>query len=304
VEFLIQLGPASSKTVPIPRSLRDSPNYSPCWRVEVFEQYLIRIAEAKDQSNAVTEILAEEGDPFIRQMLLFHFERRCLIPDSIEYAIQCRQTEAQNRIQSMVKAMVIAGRNPEQIASEIGTDAFHIHTFEKLYFDVRRYLRNRAWLKQLCYPNLVGNEPAYRQAEARWLAISFERGWPGLAPCFLRPLHIKPRTGREELNRFWQGLLSRAADFLVWLEINGVVPSERDLRLLQMAQQQAKQFGFSTTSRADLDYMQPAEREQEESVHEAAELVKGISLEKRKRMIIFFEKVMHAAEQNGANMSA
>jgi hypothetical protein len=109
VEFLIQLGPASSKTVPIPRSLRDSPNYSPCWRVEVFEQYLIRIAEAKDQSNAVTEILAEEGDPFIRQMLLFHFERRCLIPDSIEYAMQCRQTEAQNRIQSMVKAMVIAG---------------------------------------------------------------------------------------------------------------------------------------------------------------------------------------------------
>jgi hypothetical protein len=303
VEFLIQLGPASSKTVPIPRSLRESANYSPCWRFEVFEQYLVKIAEAKDESTAVSEILLRERDPFVRQLLLFHFDRRCLIADSIKYATQCRQSEAQNRIAAMIKAMVVAGRRAEQIALEVGTVAVNIRTFEKLYFDVRRFLENRAWLKQLCYPSVLGSEPTYRQAEVRWLAISFERGWAGLAPCFLRPLHTKPRTGREELNRFCQGLLSRAADFVAWLEMSGVAPSERDIRLFQMAYQQAKKLGSPATLLCDLDYATPVEPHHEKSLHEAAELVKGMSLEKRKKIRTFFEKLLHAAEQNGASMS-
>ena len=232
MQYLIQLGPISGKSLPIPRSLRESPNYSPSWRSEVFEQYLIKIAEAKDQSTTLSEFLSRERDPFIRQLLLFRFDRRCVIPDAVRYAVECLQSETQNRVAGMVKAMIVAGRTARQIALEVGTVPLNIRAFEKLYFDVRRFLENRVWLKEVCYPSLLGNEPDYRQAEARWLAVAFERGWPGLAPCFLRPLQVKPRSGREEVNRFWQVLLSRASDFVGSLERTGVPPTGVAWRLI------------------------------------------------------------------------
>ena len=293
VDALIHIATAAKESLQIPRSLACSANYSPSWRFEVFEQYLTEIAHANNESNAVTEMLSKENDPVVRQLLLFHFGRRCLIGDALQYAALCHQSKAQNRIASLIKAMVIAGRSSEQIALEIGTLADNVWAFERVYFDVRGYAKNRAWLKMLCFPQLIGNEPAYQQAEARWLAIAYERGWPGLAPYFLRPLYSKPKTGREELSRFYRGLFSRAADFITTLEINGVPPSERDLQLLSMVQEQAKKLGLCPTSLVELDYTEPLEPDREEGLHKAQELVRKMSLEQRIRIRNVLEKMSH-----------
>jgi hypothetical protein len=269
------------------------------WRFDVFEQYLVKIAEAKDDSVAVAEILAEEPDPYLRQLLLFHFGRRCVISATVRYAMECHQSESQNQIGPMIRAMVVAGRSSGQIAAELGTDPASIRCFEKIYFDVRRFLENRAWLKRICFPPLIGNEPAHRQAEVRWLAIAYERQWAGLAPCFLRSLQTKARTGREELSRFCQGLLSRAADFVAQLEIHGVPPSERDVFLFQIVQEQAKKLGLGSISLSDLDYADPLELDEDKARHEAARLLKGMPLEKRKKIRTFLESVMHRANQSG-----
>lgn len=290
MEYLIQLGQASGKTVPIPRRLRESPNYSPCWRTEVFERYLIKIAEAKSQSSALSKVLSTESDPFIRQLLLFHFGRRCVIPDAVRYALECRQSEAQNQIAGRIKAMVVSGRTAEEIALGVGTDPRNIRAFEKLYFDARRFLENRVWLKQLCYPSLLGNEPAYRQAEARWLAIAFEYGWAGLGPILSPPRPVSPQSGRDGLGRLVRVLLSRSGDYAAGLEISGVRPSERDLQLLLHVQHRIEALGLPLRLQ-DLNYMEPLDPKEEKRRAEAKQLVGQLSATSRRKIITLLQKI-------------
>lgn len=84
------LPPPASR--PISRSLRQG-NYSPDWRLQVFEQHIVEITRAKPklEFQAVNLILGREKDPFIRQLILLAFGRRNLLGDAIQFVQSERQ---------------------------------------------------------------------------------------------------------------------------------------------------------------------------------------------------------------------
>jgi hypothetical protein len=292
-EFLLQFGQVLPDKPRIARTPRESPAFRPDWRILLFQQLAVEIAQAKDESLALARVVAGERDPFVRQILLWQFGRRSVIPGALVYAWQCQQCESENWIGAMIAGMVVAGRTSVQIAREIGTDPLHVRAFEKLCFDVRPYLQSRSWLKQMCYSLPRPNEPAYRHAKRRYLVTAYERGWAGLAPILLRPSHVQPRTGRQELNRFWQTLLARAADFVNELEVNGTPLAERDVILLRLALHEAKGLGLPATASADLDYAKPGEPDEEQSRQEAQALVRKLTLEQRKRVGTLLQTILH-----------
>ena len=88
----------------------------------------------------MNDILSGEKDPYVRQLLLSQSGRRSVIPAAIEYALRCYRSQNENWIAARIAAMVVAGRSSAEIAEEIGTEPVHVVAFEKIFFDVRRYL--------------------------------------------------------------------------------------------------------------------------------------------------------------------
>jgi hypothetical protein len=289
VNFFIELGKARANPDPTPRSLREGPDYRPHWRFLVSEEHLLKVAEAKKKSDALDDILLNEKDPFVRQLVLYQSGRRSVIAESIEYALRCRRSEAENPIAGMIPAMVVAGRSAIQIAQDIGTEPRHIVAYEKMFFDVRRYRGNVFWIKNLCYS--TGGATLMQQNASRWLVTACERGWAGLAGAFSTQPSPKACAGTTALNRIYLGLLSRAADFITTLEMAGVAPGERDIDWLLQMQRASVEAGRPITLQ-QLDYPSPVDPEKEE----AAERVAGLSRESRRKLTNFVEKFLHQAK--------
>src|SRR5256885_961042 len=134
------------------RSLDQGPNYSPDWRRRVLEQYVVEISRAEKKSVAVDRILVSERDPILRQLMLFHSGRRCVISGAINYALQCIRHQSETSIPALIKAMVVARCGAEHIAAQVGSTPLNVRIFEKICFDVRRYGSNRIWLRNICLP--------------------------------------------------------------------------------------------------------------------------------------------------------
>src|SRR5258707_9405799 len=134
------------------RALEDGADYRPDWRNLQVQEYLNSIDQLDAEApTRLDEILSAESDPFVRDLLLFHCGRPCSNEKRIEYAVNCQST-SETDAASAIKALVIANVSPERIAHEFGTTKEKIETFEKLYFDARRYLTHRGWLSGICFP--------------------------------------------------------------------------------------------------------------------------------------------------------
>jgi hypothetical protein len=219
--------------LPSVRSLEEGPNYQPNWRWLTVQQYLAEIenpAEADgDSPTKLQLILDREEDEIVRKTLQFH----CRVLSDDDAAVKYALNTARSPLAAeTIKAMVLAGCSLEDIAKKMGTPPARIDFFEKLYFDVRRYLDNQILLCKIC----LGSEGH------RWLQVAFERGWPGVEEVILHRLPKGPRG----LNHAVSVLLSRVQDFLFQLEARNVSPSEKDLeRLLRVLQANAHgQFPF------------------------------------------------------------
>jgi hypothetical protein len=284
-----------SQPRPIPRSLSVSPDYRPDWRFQVMEQYAVEISKADDQSAKFEALLLAEGDPYVRQLLNFHIGRRCLISGSIEYALRCRASNSINRIGSALKAMTVAGRTSDQIAADLGTEASKIRCYQHLFFDVKRYLDRRVWLKSICFPVLSTFASEEEQCEATWLATAYLRGWPGLCP--LVSLTAAPPNGRAELARLIQILLGRTVDYLEIRQSLGVPPSERDLHCLALMQHRIQGLGLPLKME-DLKYLEPHSSEEEKRQRESDELIKNLPAQSRRNIRALFERLGQIAPVN------
>jgi hypothetical protein len=293
MDFLIELGKVRTNPDPTPRSLSEGPDYRPNWRFLVSEEHLLKVAEAKKKSNALDDILLNEKDPFVRQLVLYQSGRRSVMADSIEYALRCRRSAAGNPIAGMIPAMVVAGRSAIQIAQDVGTEPRHIVAYEKMFFDVRRYLGNVFWIKNLCYS--TGGAASMQQNASRWLVTACERGWAGLANAFSTQPSPKAGAGQTALNRIYLGLLSRAGDYISTLEMAGVAPGERDIDWLLQTRRASVEAG-TTIKQQQLDYPSPIDPEKERRLQEAAEQVAGLSRESRRKLTNFCEKILHQAK--------
>lgn len=292
---MILLSPSTSQ--PISRSLRQG-NYSPDWRLQVFQQHGEEITKAKHEFKAVNSILSREKDPFVRQLILHEFGRGGLLGDAIRFF----QFERFTRTGAAIKAMVVASLSPDQIAEEVGTNSFYIIVFEKLAFDLRRYLEHRTWLKLFCYGPLGPHAPHYRRCESRWLRVAFGRGSAGLKPMISGPLEAKPTLGEEEANRPRRILVSRVGDAMVGSEMDGIPPSERDVQLLVLLEHALRQLTSSTALQA-LSYPKPKSLEQEKKQAEVAKTVAGLSPASRRKIAAVIQNLRMQSvvkeQQNG-----
>ena len=121
--------------------------------------------------------------------------------------------------------MVIANVPPERIAHEFGTTKEKISTFEKLYFDARRYLEHRGWLRGVCIPR----PNTLLATESRWFAVAFHRGWPGVEEVVLGRV---PKCGQRTLQGAISILLGRVEDYFFAMEASGAEPSEKDVKAM------------------------------------------------------------------------
>jgi hypothetical protein len=291
VEFL---NPA---TMPMPvRTLQEGPDYQPDWRFRTVELYFLELSKAKDAASRIDAILAQERDPYLRQVLKFHTNRRCVIHAAIRYALSCRATNVENRIGSLIRAMTVAGRTPEQIANEFGTEPLNILTYQKLFFDVSRYLDRRGWLKRVCFPIFNHHPTAEEECEGRLLSVAYMRGWPALAG--LMSNHKPCQTGKAELSRLVQILLTRSADYFAGLEAAGVLPTERDFQFLVVLQHRIEGLGLPLKLE-HLDYVEPLDPDEERLRSEAKERARKCSALSRRRIIAFIERL-----QTQANLAA
>ena len=269
---------------PIARKLSESPDYRPNWRTLTTEEYLIDIAQAPDQSEAIDKILDQEKDVVIRQLVRFHSGRPCIASSEMAYAIRCYTLEAQVKTGALIKGMVIANRTAQEIAIDLGTTPLAIILYEKIAFDVRRFRNHPIWIKQLCFPVLPQSTPPHLQSEARLLALAFTRGWPGLAAVIYPP---DPASDNADLDRVMRVLLGRAADFLDGLEFAGISPGPVDLELLLSLQ--AHQLS-STESLRRLVYPKPLNPQQRAERDEAKALAGSLSPLARKRLCQLLDK--------------
>jgi len=215
----------------IVRSLADGPDYTPDWRYCVVQNYLTDVMTTACHDARLAEILDTEKDPFIRQFLRFRFNGTAVNAAAFRYAVGCQERNPTTGAASMIKAMLVTGRTSEEIAVELGTQTRNIAAFAKIFFDVRRYLGNKAWLQRVVFsepPEGMGEAEATR--ERRWLAAAYHRGWQGVEQVVFHRTTGKVDSVEALSVRLHETLASRALEFALDLETSGVAASETDFR--------------------------------------------------------------------------
>ncbi len=237
METVFTLAKTSSSPDSIVRSLKEGADYLPHWRFLICEKILRETNLAPDASTARSQILFKEKDPFLRKLLAFQWEGGSGKSRPIEYALRCYRSRNENLTATTISAMVIAGQSPRDIAEEIGTTRANVIAFEKIFFDVRRYLELRPWIKALCF--FPSRMTVLEKGASRWLITACEHGWNGLAYVF-----STSRSGTEAVDNYNMksagksnsdmislGLGGRLADFIITLEMEGVKPTAEEMAL-------------------------------------------------------------------------
>lgn len=228
--------------IQIARRLNEGPDYAPDWRHRTVQAYLAEIAASKDSKAKLQEICWAESDPFVRQYLKFRFNGCCVAGAAFKYSSDCYFQNAATAAASMIRAMLVADRTPEEIAAEMGTLPINIVTFSKLFFDVRRYLGNEVFLQRIIFNDTNKDMAAESLRERRWLSAAFHRGWPGVEQVVFHRVagtasEVEALTGKLHVT-----LASRALEYAMELEASGTAPAEADLqRFLALQNMQARQ---------------------------------------------------------------
>jgi hypothetical protein len=285
----------NNKPTAITRNLSDGPDYSPDWRHRVVEEQIP--TAIKNDERGRDQILSKEKDEYVRALIEFHLGRSTPLHDAIDYAVRCHRDRAPTRVAGAIKAMVIGGRTAEQIAKLIGTSPEKVTAFENVFFDVRRHLARRVWLKTICFPSLDPQPEAYREAEARLMQIAFNRGWNGLYPFFCAPSSSSARPGAQHLMRL---LTARAADYVDEMEMRGTPMSDRDIQRLLVAQH-AMSLAKIPITQKDLAFDKAIEPEKEKRSLARAE---SIPPESRRRLVAAFNVITTALRRKAKQLPA
>ena len=225
------------------RRLEDGPDYAPDWRHQEVQEYLAEVAGSDEPLCRLQEICWAEKDPFVRQLLRFRYNGKSVNAEAFRYAVGCKTRNAEIGAASMIKAMILGDRTPEEIAAELGTDVLNIVTFAKIFFDVRRYLDNETFLRRVALldPPAEGMTKAEAQRERRWLAAAFNRGWTGVEQV----VYQRHTGSAEEIDqlasRLQSTLASRALEYVQDLDSSGIQPTEADLQRFVTASSLSRQ---------------------------------------------------------------
>jgi hypothetical protein len=227
------------------RNLSEGPDYSVSWRHAVVQGYLDEVMKSDDPGGKLAELLDQERDPFVRQYLRFRYNGRCVWRSSFEFSVGCQARNASSGAASMIRAMIIGDRTPDEIAAELGTLREHIIVFGKIFFDLRRYLGVETFLRRIVFGDPPeGTMDAEAVRERRWLAAAYNRGWAGIEQIVLRRTPSSPEQLQELSRQLHGALASRALEFVQGLDAEATPPGEADLsRYLRAMAAQSHQAG-------------------------------------------------------------
>ena len=235
------------------RSLNDGWDYRPDWRIHVIESYLVEIAGAKDRADALQGILFQELDPFVRQGLRYRFTGRCVNHSAIEGAFRAGHDGGAGAIGSRIKALVIADRYSAEIANILRVPVAVVIAFEKLFWDVRRYLNAELWL-EMVVERLEQQKPKTPEAtrEKIWLRTALREGWDGLERLWFRKGGTDAKA-LDELSREIEGIAARRAlRHLQQLEETGAPVGDDDLKRLAVLSRRSASTAASGQEHSDV----------------------------------------------------
>jgi hypothetical protein len=322
----------------IARSLTSGLDYKPDWRFQIVQIYLAQLRGVKkvepgaiemrwsraQQHNSqplrqfdthralveeriknkviktLNEVLEKEPDPIVRQLTLHSHNGTSIIAEQIEYALRANRSQTESVAVGLIKAQIVCDRTAEQIARTVGTTAAYMNTFEKIFFDVRRYLGNRVWLQSLWFPSLSSKAPIYLQSQARLMQIAFRGGWRALYPYICEPTSSSSKPTPQALI---SGLFSRAQDHVHNMEIRGTPPSDADIQRLVAVQRAVKLAGIPITA-ADLADKEPLEPEQEKKLQETRAKAAALPLPVRKKLRQSLESHIAGREKTAPEIAA
>jgi len=235
------------------RSLNDGWDYRPDWRIHVIESYLVEIAGAKDRADALQGILFREPDPFVRQGVRFRFTGDCVHRAAIECTFRAGQDNGAGAIGSRIKALVIADRYSAEIAHALHIPATVVVAFEKLFWDVRRYLNAELWLETVV-ENIEQQKPKTPEAarESIWLRTALREGWEGLEKLWFRKRGTDAKA-LDELSREIEGIAARRAlRHMQQLEETGAPVGDDDLKRLAVLSRRSTSTAASGQEHSDV----------------------------------------------------
>jgi len=228
-------------------------DYRPDWRLEIIESYLVEIAGAKDRADALQGIHFREQDPYVRQALRFRFTGRCVSQTAIEGAFRAGHDSGPGAIGSRIKAMVIADRYSAEIAQVLQVPVAVVVAFEKIFWDVRRYLNAELWLETLV-ENIEQPNPKTPEAarESIWLRTALREGWDGLERLWFRKRGTDAKS-LDELSREIEGIAARRAlRHMQQLEETGAPVGDDDLKRLAVLSRRSASTAASGQEHSDV----------------------------------------------------
>jgi hypothetical protein len=229
-------------TIPAPqgvsplRSLEAGWEYQPAWRSRQIDEYLVQLGCSQDAPSGLAEIQFSERDPFVRQGMRYRFTGRCVNQTVIGHAFRIADENSRTGLGSRIKSLVLADRFPEEIVETLHLPAPVVSAFEKLFWDVRRYLGVNLWLESL----VRGVEDAAAKTpnlmrEAVWLRTALDEGWGGLQRLWFRKRDTDAKS-LDQLAREIEGIAARRSlRYLQQLEESGAPVSDDDIKRLCIA---------------------------------------------------------------------
>ncbi len=225
----------------IARSLDEGWHYRPDWRSATVEAYLLE----KQLQHPPLETLKDEQDCFVRQFYLFRRCGRCLEQPAFKWAYGCVVNNPTTGAASLIKALTIARVPINEIAEKLRTTRKNIAVFEKVFFDVRRYLDEQAWLASIIFSPSKNFQDPVEFRERHWMAAAFLRGERGLGQAFSPKVTLSAGEREKLTSEIKSVLASRAFEFASALR-TGLIPPchadfERFARMLDVAARQPVQ---------------------------------------------------------------
>jgi hypothetical protein len=208
----------------IARSLDEGWHYRPDWRSATVEAYLVD----KQMEQPPLETLKEEEDCFVRQFYLFRRCGRCLEQSAFKWAYACVVNNPATAAASLVKALTVARVPVNEIAGKLRTSRKNIVVYQRLYFDIGRYLDEQAWLASIIFAPSQNPQDPVEFRERHWMTAAFVRGERGLGQAFTPKVALSPEERDELTSQIRSILTSRAFEFISAFRTGLIPPGSED----------------------------------------------------------------------------
>ncbi len=204
------------------RTLEQGWDHRPDWRALVVEEKL------REHTNATLgQLLAGEEDLVIRHALRFKRIGAGAASKVLDYAYRCHENRTKNIASAVIRSMTVAGFTPDEIGKRLGTEPLKVVVYQRMFWDLKPNLLNRAWIGSVITPvTPINPRDPIAIREAMLLSTAFHQGRRGLQHLLDGTTPTTPGE-LEELTVAIRGAVTfRAHQFLIQSLSTGLGPED------------------------------------------------------------------------------